>query len=150
MRAAADTASKELTGRMVAAIATAAQGINTGFFKDATNPLIPALASALSAIGMQNSEALVREVFAQHNDSYIKNLMGKAQQVMAHSLEVQNELAQAVASTAPVKETLPLGKPVSPQKPAAVENVISQEATASTVDDPFNKNMALALSFLGR
>jgi len=148
VRAAAETESKDLSNRMTAALATAAQGINSGFFKDTNNPVISALASALTSIGMQGAEQLVRNVFAEHNDAYIRNMIAKASQIMNYDLQVQNELAEVVAGTAPAKETLPIGKPVQIAAPQQQQPVQEQEATASS--DNFQSVLDTALLSLGK
>lgn len=147
IQATATAESKDLAGRMTAALATAAQGINSGFFKDVANPLIAALSSALSAIGMQNSEALVRKVFTEHNDGYVRNMVAKANQILDYDLQVQNELAEAVAGTTQVKEILPMGKPVN--VPATVvQSVVQQESISSSTG--FETTMNTALFSLGQ
>ena len=134
VRATAQAESKDLSSRMSAALATAAQGINSGFFKDVSNPLIPALASALSAIGMQNADVMVRKVFNEHNDGYVRNMIAKASQILNYDLQVQNELAEAVSDTVSPKETLPLGQPV------AVASVISTVTEDTNVQESLSSN----------
>lgn len=153
IRATAASERKDLEHRFAAALATAGQGINTGFFRDVKNPLIAALASALAATGMQNAEKLVSDVFSQHNDAYLKNLVAKASQIMHYDLAVQNELAEAVSGTVAVKETLPIGKPAAmvqaqPQQPQP--QVEAQHESVSSGGDQFDQKLSLALSSLGR
>lgn len=151
IRASATADQKDLSSRFGAALATAGQGINSGFFKDVQNPLITALASALTAIGMQDSEKMVRHVFNEHNDGYLKNLIAKASQIMQYDLAVQNELAEAVSGTVAAKETLPIGKPVTlaPTQQQIQPQHVQQESVSSAGDDYAGK-LNLALNSLGR
>ena len=151
IRATAAAEQKDMSSRFAAALATAGQGINSGFFKDVQNPLITALASALTAIGMQDSEKMVRHVFNEHNDGYLKNLIAKASQIMHYDLAVQNELAEAVSGTVAAKETLPIGKPVTmaPTQQQIQSQQVQQESVSSAGDDYAGK-LNLALFSLGR
>lgn len=152
IRATAAAEKKDLETRFAAALATAGQGINSGFFRDVTNPLLSALANTLTTIGVQDSEKMLRKVFDAHNDGYLKNLVAKASQIMHYDLNVQNELAEAVAGTVSVKETLPLGKPAVMAQPEQQQSQqpqqdVQQESVSSA---GFGDKLNLALSSLGR
>lgn len=90
---------KEYSERLLAAMATAAIGINRGFFADAKNPLKEKLWDALSAAGIKNPEALIHNAFRASSDSYHSTLFAKATEIIAKPLEVQESLAKAVIGT---------------------------------------------------
>lgn len=150
IRAQANAESLDLSSRFCAALATAGQGINSGFFKDVSNPMIAALASTLAAIGVQEPETMIRNVFNAHSDAYVKNLVAKASQIIGYDLQVQNELAEAVAGTAPVKETLPLGKPATLVQPQQQQQDVQQQESVSSTGDDFNAKLNMAFQSLGR
>ena len=85
--------------KLVAALATAAIGINRGFFKGYNNPVKAALQSTLSAAGVRQSESLLDDVFKSHADDYHKALFEKALEIAAKPTEIQNEIAIAVSES---------------------------------------------------
>ncbi len=91
--------SEEFQQRFVAALSTAAMGINRGFFKGYTNPMKASLWNALSAAGMRNPEVVIDNIFKSHSDDYHKNLLDKTLEIMAKPVDIQNELANAVAES---------------------------------------------------
>lgn len=106
MRAMAAQVEKEISDKNAlfveqfkAALATAAVGINRGFFKDHTNPVKSALASALAATGIRQPESILDGVYRQHSDNYHQRLFAKAEEIMEKPLDVQNELAKAVSES---------------------------------------------------
>lgn len=108
----------EFNDRFLAAIATASQGINRGFYKGMQNPIRTALASALEEVGIRGGEQLVAKAFAEHGDSYHKALVGKASEIMQYDLTVQNQIANAVSEhqepevETAVASSVPVGRPV--------------------------------------
>lgn len=86
----------EFEERFLAALATAAVGINRGFFKNLNNPVKQALWNSLSAAGMRQPEALIDNVFSAQADSYHKVLLDKAREIVSKPLEIQNELTNAI------------------------------------------------------
>lgn len=153
--AAAEQDKAELADRFAAALAMAAQGITNGFFKGKSNPVQQTLIEALSSVGLDNASALVKQAFLQSGEDYNKLLISQASYIMGKSLDVQNELGEAIAgcntnaneeataATAPV----PLGRPVQVEKKEAVR----QEATASAAAPAdFQARATHAMRGLGR
>lgn len=131
----------EFNDRFLAAIATASQGINRGFYKDMQNPIRVALASAIEAAGINGGEQLVAQAFAMHGDEYHRGLVAKASEILQYDLTVQNQIANAVSdmkepeTQVATASAVPVGRPVvnrdaTVQKPREV-------ATASAVDQSF-------------
>lgn len=135
----------ELNSRFLAAVATASQGINSGFYKgEAPNPIIAALASALEEAGITGGAALAAQCFARHGDAYHKALVAKASQIMQYDLTVQNQIAQAVADhqnpqggETAVASSLPVGRPVGGLAQVGLQQETRETATAASqqVDD---------------
>ena len=82
----------------MAALSTAAIGINRGFFKG-ENALKGAFWQSLSSMGVKDPEVLIDSIFSASSDAYHKALFTKAQELMGKSLEVRNEIARAVMDT---------------------------------------------------
>jgi hypothetical protein len=94
----------EYVERFTAALATASQGINRGFFKNehnvaVQNPIKTALWGALSSVGIAQPEVLIDSAYKAHSDDYHKLVIAKAVEIMGKPLEVQNELAKSVDET---------------------------------------------------
>ena len=87
---------KQHSERFQAALATAAIGINRGFFKGVANPLKSALCSAMADAGMRNPEALVDSVFSRNFEQFSKIAHAKAEEILQRPPEVQESLASAV------------------------------------------------------
>ena len=121
----------ELTGRFEAALATAAQGVNRGFFRDLKNPVRVAIASTLEDLGIQNGDELLARAFAEHSDDYNKMILAKASEIIKLDLTVQNQMAQAVTEVqeqnVATAASLSVGRPV--QKP---ENAQREMTTAAS------------------
>ena len=111
----------EYREKFSAALATAAVGINRGFFKGFDNPVKSALASTLSAAGVRNSEGLLDDVFKSHSDAYHKIMFEKALEIVNKPEEIQNEIAIAVSESNYMSEH----KPNSAFASANVENRLS-------------------------
>jgi hypothetical protein len=122
----------ELATRYESALATAAHGINTGYFRDLNNPIVTALASSLEAVGLSGAEELLQRAFIEHSPEYHASILAKAGEIMNFEQVVQNQMAVAVTQIEPknvaTASSLSVGRPV--QTPAQVqqENVV---ATAS-------------------
>lgn len=82
-----------------AALATAAVGLNRGFFVGAKNPLKDAFHSALSSAGIRNPEVLIANVFRDNADQFLKVLFAKANEIMEKPADVQTSLAKTVLET---------------------------------------------------
>lgn len=140
----------ELTDRFQAALATAATGINRGFFADLKNPVKSALVSALSVAGVKNPEVLVDRAFENGSDQYNKSLVAKASEIMDLETAVQNQLTDAVAGAAyiPTKpETFGrIGEAVASSTPADKSEEPAAEATAST-QSTYDEKLNIALKF---
>lgn len=79
-----------------AALATAAVGINKGFFSQLTNPVKAEMFDVLSAAGVKNAEVLIDNAFAAAADDYHRVLLAKAFDLMGKPVEARNEISQAV------------------------------------------------------
>lgn len=79
-----------------AALATAAVGINKGFFSQLTNPVKAEMYDVLSAAGVKNAEVLIDNAFATAADDYHRVLLAKAFDLMGKPVEARNEISQAV------------------------------------------------------
>lgn len=128
----------ELATRYESALATAAHGINTGYFRDASNPIMTALASTLEAVGLSGAEELLQRAFIEHSPEYHQSILAKAAEIMRYDQVVQNQMATAVTQIEPknvaTASSLSMGRPV--QRPAQQpENVV---ATASAQQQPQN------------
>ena len=144
----------EFNTRFLAAIATASQGINSGFYKgEAQNPISVALANALEDAGISGGAELVAQCFARHGDVYHKSLVAKASQIMQYDLTVQNQMAQAVADhqnpqtqgEVSVASAFPVGRPVVDRQVQQVQQRETSIASSASVDD-FAQRLA-GLSF---
>jgi hypothetical protein len=145
------TESNDYNERMQSALATAAQGINRNFFKGIVNPnpIKTALASSLAAAGLREPEAIIAKAFADHSDAYHKNLINKASEIVAKSIEIQNELAEAVAGSNPSTNTdtvVPIGTPAKlpTQKP------MESTSSVSSGEKPAFSRMDAILAGLGQ
>lgn len=87
---------KQYHERFMAALSTAAIGINRGFFANISNPVKAGLQSSLSSAGVRNPDVLIDNVFKAQADAYHKALFDKALEILAHSDEAQEEIAKAV------------------------------------------------------
>ena len=92
-------ANAQYRDKLMAALSTAAVGINRGFFKGYNNPVKAALQSTLSAAGVRQSESLLDDVFKSHADDYHKALFEKALEIVGKPTEIQNEIAIAVSES---------------------------------------------------
>ena len=95
-----ETVRESYVETLQAALASAAVGINRGFFVDVQNPLKDALYSALSTAGIKNPGTIIANVFRETADTYHKVLFAKANDIMANPPEVQTSLAKAIMGTA--------------------------------------------------
>lgn len=79
-----------------AALATAAVGINKGFFSNLSNPIKAQLYEVLSAAGVKSAEVLIDNAFDAASDDYHRTLLMKAFDLMGKPVEARNEISQAV------------------------------------------------------
>lgn len=142
----------EFNTRFLAAVATASQGINSGFYKgEAQNPIKVALATALEDSGITGGADLVEQCFARHGDAYHKALVSKASQIMQYDLTVQNQMAQAVSDhqnpatqgETSVASSMPIGRPVVDRQ---VQQVQHRETSVASSTDDFTSRLS-RLSF---
>lgn len=89
----------EYAERLMSAMATAAIGVNRGFFADVKNPLKEALWDVMSSAGVKNPEVAIHNAFRSASDAYHNMLFAKAGEIIAKPLEVQESLAKAVLGT---------------------------------------------------
>ena len=93
------TKSNDYVERFVAALSTAAVGINRGFFKGYVNPVKQTLLNSLSAAGVRQPEIMLDNVYRSHSDDYHKLLIEKTLEIVEKPSEVQNEIAIAVSES---------------------------------------------------
>lgn len=124
----------ELGERFMAALATAAQGINRGFFPDLKNPVRIAIASTLEELGVQNGDELLARAFGDHSDSYNQQLLAKASDIMQYDLTVQNQLANAINDVKEVNvataSSVSIGSPVKQPLNTAKQVEVATAASA--------------------
>lgn len=132
-----EVSSQDYSERFEAALATAAEGINKGFFKDLNNPVKSALVSTLQSVGVKNSGNMVAQAHNQNNADYIRNLIAKAKEIMEYDVNVQNQLTEAVSSasapdtaTASSSQGPVIGHPANSPKSEGDESSV-KEASAS-------------------
>jgi len=143
--------------RFIAALSTAAVGINRGFFKGYVNPVKQTLLNSLSAAGVRQPEVMLDNVFRSHSDDYNKQLIEKALEIIEKPVEVQNEIAIAVsqsnymgASTASSETNdvegrlTTLGKEVQTQQTVVQQNT-SVSSAGTTFDTARLKNVVSTL-----
>lgn len=99
-KASADSERGEYEDRFMSAMASAAEGINNGFFRNMANPVKAALVSSLTAAGVRNPEVLIDNVFRTQATAYNRMLLQKAKEIVSKPLDVQNELSMAIMDTA--------------------------------------------------
>lgn len=85
--------------QFLACLATAAVGLNRGFFAELRNPLKEAMWNALSSAGIHNPEVLIDRAFGAHADDYHRVLFAQASELASKPEEVRNEMAKAVMGT---------------------------------------------------
>lgn len=77
-------------------LAIASLGLNKNFFKGKDNALKAGFYEELSNAGVVNPAKVVERVFAHYSESYITTLLATAEELMAKSIDVRNQLAEAV------------------------------------------------------
>lgn len=90
---------KQFQDEFMASLATAAIGINRGFFADVENPLKHALWNSMSSAGIKNPEVLIDKAFKDHSDAYHKVLFEQATDIASKPVEVQESLAKTILGT---------------------------------------------------
>lgn len=100
VKAALASEQAEYRQKFEAALATAAIGINRGFFADVKNPIKAALWNAMSSAGIRNPESLIDNAFRTHSDAYHKVLFAQANDIAAKPNDVQESLAKTILGTA--------------------------------------------------
>jgi len=90
---------KVFSERFMAALATAAIGINRGFFTGLENPVKATLWNTLASAGIKNPEIIIDAAFKSSADTYHKVLFAKANDIMSNPLAVQESLSQAILGT---------------------------------------------------
>jgi hypothetical protein len=84
---------------LMSALATAAIGLNRGFFANLQNPLRDNMLSVLASAGVRNPEMLVAQLFKDTAEPYHKVLFAKASEILEKPEDVQVELAKAILET---------------------------------------------------
>ena len=87
---------QQFKDRFMAALATAAIGLNRGFYADKKNPIKGSMWSAMSSAGIRNPESLIDSAFKNHSDAYHKTLFAIASDLVSQPAEVQESLSKAI------------------------------------------------------
>ena len=72
----------------------ASVGVNKGLY--GTNLLTQSLIKSLAASGQEDAEDVVNEIMSKYGESYLKEIIEKAQELVSKSDEVRNETASLV------------------------------------------------------
>jgi hypothetical protein len=107
----------------MASLATAAVGINKGFFKDESNPIKMQLWNALSSAGIQNPEVLIDQAFKVAGDEYHRTLLSRAEKIASMSSESKDQLATAILDMS--YQSVSSGSPKLESTSASVEDRLS-------------------------
>lgn len=81
------------------ALDIAAVGLNKSFWKGVQNPLKAALVRELSMVGVKGAEKIVAAIFEKNGLEYSAVLIKQAQELLAKSQEMRNELAEVLNMT---------------------------------------------------
>lgn len=107
--------------RFVAALSTAMLGVSKGFWRDATNPVVESLCSALQAAGVKEPRKVVERAFFNHSSDFLAVALSQANSLMAKSEVAQNEIAEAVSSSTGISRSNDQGEqrqePVKREQP---------------------------------
>lgn len=118
-------------------VAIAAAGLNRNFFSKHENVLRKGFIQALTTAGVRNSERVVAGVFARFGDDYHRTLLALATDLMKKSVDVRNELAEAI------QETNPAAAPQQEQQ-TDDENLEARVEAAVHEENVPNKPVSLA------
>lgn len=130
-RAALQAESAEFKERFIAAMATAAVGINRSFFAGVENPLKAALWNAMSAVGISNPETLIDNAFAAHAETFNKLVLDKASEILAKPSDVQEALAKTILDVNYMRATASADSQVETRL-ASLGSVVEQLQPANT------------------
>jgi hypothetical protein len=90
---------KELSANFKQSLDIAAVGLQKSFWAKRINPLKAALITELATLGMRNPERLVTRLFDQQGLAYTAALIAQAEELMAKSPEMRNEIASVLDMT---------------------------------------------------
>lgn len=79
-----------------AAVATAAIGVNRGFFEGLSNPLRETLLAGLAGVNFRNPEAVVDPAMRNGFEEFMRVVVAKAREILDKPPEVQESLARTV------------------------------------------------------
>ena len=135
-------------------LATAAVGLNKGFFANVSNPIKRDLYQSLSGLGIVGAEQIIDEAFSKSGDSYNKILLDKASELQNMSVAAFNEIATAVSGAtyqrAAVKQTSVSSLFSQHLVGANVPAVLQQNTAVATGDDAIHTRMRAALSSIAQ
>ncbi len=134
------------TERFNAALATAAVGITRGFFKDQSNPVRDALASALAAAGVQNPEILVDNALRVSFEPFLQAAFARAEAIMAKPLDVQESLAHTILEASYNPQQAAVASAGGSNAVEARLGALGTPATASAAAEPEQREAATASS----
>lgn len=150
-RTAIASGQSEYAERYCAALATAAIGINRGFFSGIKNPLKQALCGSLESIGVRNPAQLVDNVMKTNFEPFQKAAHEKALEILGKPAEVQQSLAKTVLETeyqAASESSSTLEDKLSSLGTAHPAAPVHESKSATVID--FNQDLSLAVGTLGK
>ncbi len=139
-----------------AAMATAAVGLNRGFFVNMKNPLKDAFYSALSTAGIKNPDSIIANVFRDHADGYHKVLFAKANEILQKPVEVRESLAKTVLETNYSESVSNNGVNAVDERLGNLGNVVADHATPvipakqEALSSDYSDSVAKVVTGLGR
>ena len=137
-----------------AALATAAVGINKGFFSKLYNPIKAELYELLSNAGVRNAEVLIDDAFMAKADDYHRTLLEQAFDLLSKPVEARNEISKAVMTAnyqrASAVEDSSLSSSVSKQLGSIGKTQQTMVASQNEVNPSFNQRAASVIKGLVR
>jgi len=89
-----------LSADMTQCLSIAATGLNKGFYRNEGNPLKAAFYAELEAAGVRSPAKIIDKIFAAAGDDWNKAMITKAMDLLSKTVEVRNELAEAITGSA--------------------------------------------------
>lgn len=137
-----------------AALATAAVGINKGFFSKLYNPIKAELYEILSNAGVRNAEVMIDDAFMAKADDYHRTLLEQAFDLLSKPVEARNEISKAVMTAnyqrASAVEDSSLSSSVSKQLGSIGKAQPTMVASQNEVNPSFNQRAASVIKGLVR
>lgn len=159
---------EEYSERLSAALATAAIGINRGFFQGQTNPVRDSLLAALASSGFRNPEVIVDNALRTSLETFLSVAFDRAADIMSKPLEVQESLSRTVLDVAYMPQQNAKPEVATASSHGNLEDRLSglgtviasaehpqprkteQAVVAATASDDFSARLGAVMSGLGR